>query len=78
MWYSPFTVNKVTREFTVSQTALARLKRRLKRLGITQDEIADEINVTRPMVNHVLNGRAKSRKVLAACERLVVERRGTA
>lgn len=53
---------------------LARFKRRLKRLGITQDAVAREANVTRPMVNHVLNGRAKSRKVMAAAERLMVER----
>jgi len=58
----------------VSRTSLARLKRQLKSLGITQDRIADEANVTRPMVNHVLNGRAKSRKVIAACERLLVAR----
>jgi predicted XRE-type DNA-binding protein len=65
---------RLTREFTVSQQALGRLKRRLKRWGISQNQIAREINVTRPMVNHVLNGRAKSRKVIAACERLLAQR----
>jgi hypothetical protein len=65
---------RLTREFTVSQQALGRLKRRLKRWGITQDSVADESNVSRPMVNHVLNGRAKSRKVIAACERLLANR----
>jgi transcriptional regulator with XRE-family HTH domain len=45
----------------------------LKRAGITQDRIAREANVTRPMVNHVLNERAKSRKVVAAAERLLQE-----
>jgi transcriptional regulator with XRE-family HTH domain len=65
---------RLTREFTVSQQALGRLKRRLRRLGISQNQVAKEINVTRPMVNHVLNGRAKSRKVIAACQRLVAAR----
>jgi transcriptional regulator with XRE-family HTH domain len=63
----------LTRELTVSQVAL--LKRRLKRLGISQDAVARESNVGRPMVNHVLNGRAKSRKVIAAAERLMTARR---
>ncbi len=53
---------------------MGRLKRRLKRMGISQDAVADESNVSRPMVNHVLNGRAKSRKVIAACQRLLAGR----
>lgn len=65
---------RLTRELTVSQRALGRLKRRLKRMGISQDAVADESNVSRPMVNHVLNGRAKSRKVIAACQRLLAGR----
>jgi transcriptional regulator with XRE-family HTH domain len=56
----------------VNKATLARLKRQLKAQGITQDRIADEANVTRPMVNHVINGRAKSRKVMAAIDRLLV------
>lgn len=58
----------------MSKQTLARLKRQLKRAGITQDHIAGEANVTRPMVNHVLNGRAKSQKVLAVIESLLVVR----
>jgi transcriptional regulator with XRE-family HTH domain len=67
---------KLTRELTVSQTAISRLKRKLKRLGISQEAVADESNVSRPMVNHVLNGRAKSRKVIAACQRLLANSNG--
>ena len=43
----------------------------MKRRGITQDRVADQANVTRTMGNHVLNGRAKSRKVMAAIDRLI-------
>lgn len=50
---------------------IPRLKRRLKALGITQDAVAREAMVTRPMVNHVLNRRFKSRRVIAAAERLL-------
>lgn len=46
----------------------------MKRLGITQDRVAREANVTRFMVNHVVNGRAKSRKVMVVIERLIAER----
>ena len=53
---------------------LERLKRQLKRHRITQDAIADEADVTRTMVNHVINGRAKSRKVMAVMVRLLAER----
>jgi transcriptional regulator with XRE-family HTH domain len=56
--------------------SLVRLKRQLQRHGITQDRIADEANVSRTMVNHVVNGRAKSRKVMAAIERLLVRSAG--
>lgn len=54
--------------------SLARLKRRLKRYGITQEAVAAEAKVTRTMVNKVINGRAKSRPVLWVIERLLAER----
>lgn len=53
---------------------LPRLKRRMQRLGITQWQVAQAAQVSAPMVNHVINGRAKSRKVLAVIERLVAQR----
>ncbi len=55
-------------------STLARLKRRLKAHGITQDRIAVEADVDRTMVNHVLNGRARSRFVMEAIERLLKDR----
>ena len=57
------------REFTVR--SIARLKRRLKLLGITQEAVAREARVDRTMVNHVLAGRANSRFVRDAAERLI-------
>ena len=50
----------------------------MKRAGITQDQVALAANVTRPMVNHVLNRRAKSAKVVATAERLLAERESAA
>jgi transcriptional regulator with XRE-family HTH domain len=50
-----------------------RLKQQLKRARISQERIGDAAGVTRTMVNHVLNGRAKSQKVMAAIERLLAE-----
>jgi orotate phosphoribosyltransferase-like protein len=50
---------------------IAWFKRRLRDSGITQQDVADEAKVHRTMVNHVLNQRAKSRKVIAAAERLL-------
>jgi transcriptional regulator with XRE-family HTH domain len=47
------------------------IKQRLQESGITQQDVADEAKVHRTMVNHVLNQRAKSRKVIAAAERLL-------
>jgi transcriptional regulator with XRE-family HTH domain len=67
-------ITKVTRKPTVSQGAIARLKQRLQRLGISQDRVAKETKVTRSMVNNVLNGRATSRRVIAAAHRLIAER----
>jgi hypothetical protein len=58
---------------------LARAKRELQRLGITQQRVADEVKrifpdrgCTKHMVNHVLNGRARSSFVSVAIERLLV------
>lgn len=62
--------------FTVNSRqdqTLARLKRRLKRLGITHDRIAAAAEVHRTMVVKVLSGHAKSAKVLDAAKRMVEE-----
>jgi transcriptional regulator with XRE-family HTH domain len=62
----------LTGELTVSATkTITKLKRQLKRAGISQERVALEANVTRTMVNHVVNGRARSRRVLFAIERLL-------
>lgn len=53
-------------------TRLARLKRELKRRGITQDRIASEAGVGRTYVNHYLNGRRSPLKIKQAIERLLV------
>lgn len=53
-------------------TTLARLKRTLKRRGITQDRIAAEAGVGRTYVNHYLNGRRAPLKIKQAIERLLV------
>lgn len=54
-------------------TTLVQLKKKLKRVRLTQDVIAREAKVDRTMVNHVLNGRAKSRPVMFVIERLLAE-----
>lgn len=60
------------REFTVNRTTkVTQLKRRLKRRGITQEQVAREAKVDRTMVNKVLNARAKSRPVTFVIERLL-------
>jgi plasmid maintenance system antidote protein VapI len=43
---------------------LPQLKRQMKRYGVTQDRVAAMAGVHRTMVNKVVNGRAKSRKVV--------------
>jgi plasmid maintenance system antidote protein VapI len=43
---------------------LPHLKRQMKRYGVTQDRVAAVAGVHRTMVNKVVNGRAKSRKVV--------------
>lgn len=58
---------------TVSTRTLARLKRHLKRLGITQDRVAAQAGVTRTHVSHVLAGRFTSAPVLDAARGLIAE-----
>jgi len=58
---------------TVSTRTLARLKRDLKRLGITQDRVAAQAGVTRTHVSHVLAGRFTSAPVLDTARRLLAE-----
>ena len=52
---------------------IARLKRQLKKARITHDRVAARAGVTRTMVVHVLAGRAKSQKVVAAARGLLAE-----
>lgn len=60
---------------TVTVTGkLARLRRQLKRQGITQDAIAAEAGVTRTYVVHFMAGRRKAPRVQAAIDRLLVAR----
>ena len=47
------------------------LKDDLRRLGITQQEVAEEAGVDRTLVCHVLAGRYKSKFVLQAIRRLI-------
>lgn len=54
---------------------LAHLKRQLKRHGITQHRVAAVAGVDRTMVNKVVNGRAKSRKVVATITGLIAATR---
>lgn len=53
-------------------STLARLKRELKRRGITQDRIALEARCGRTYVNHYLNGRRSPLRIKQAIERLLV------
>lgn len=50
---------------------LGRLRRRMQAEGLTQDQVATEAGVSRTHVNHVLHGRATSRKVVETAERLL-------
>lgn len=71
---------KVTQTVSRAQMAkLLRLKRRLKRSGVSQEAVAHAVRprkVTRPMVNNVLHGRAQSSRVIAAAERLIARKNG--
>jgi CRP-like cAMP-binding protein len=49
----------------------AALRRRLVEARITQQRVADEAGVSRFLVSHVLAGRAQSRNVVDAAERLL-------
>lgn len=53
------------------KVTLLRLKRQLKRLQITQDRVATEAGVTRPLVVNVLAGRSTSSRVVDAAKRLI-------
>ena len=52
----------------MNKRTLARLKRRLRKRGYTQEQVAQAAGVTRTMVNHVINGRARSQRVLDVME----------
>jgi len=57
----------------VSTRTLARLKKDVKRLGITQDQVAARADVSRTHVSHVLAGRFTSAPVLEAARALIAE-----
>jgi predicted NAD/FAD-dependent oxidoreductase len=78
--------DRLARELEHAQAELARarhqteaavvgsgLKRRLREAGIPQDAVARAALVTKAMVSHVLAGRAVSRPVVEAAERLLAE-----
>lgn len=50
---------------------VTRIKRELKKRGITQDKLAILAGVTRTCVNHYLNGRRGSPRVKAVVDRLL-------
>jgi transcriptional regulator with XRE-family HTH domain len=58
----------------VSHDTLQRLKRQLKKQGITHDQVASAANVGRTLVVHVLAGRAKSSNVVATVKRLLADK----
>lgn len=62
----------------MSRDTLQRLKRQLKRVGITHERVAAEAGVGRTLVVHVLAGRAKSANVVATVKRLIAEAKNTA
>ena len=57
----------------MSTRKLARLRRELKRCGITHAMVAAAVPVTPSHVSHVLAGRFTSRPVLDAAARLLAE-----
>ncbi len=57
----------------MSHATLTRLKRDLKRRGITQTQVAEAAAVGRTLVVHVLAGRAKSQNVVNTAKRLLAE-----
>jgi transcriptional regulator with XRE-family HTH domain len=54
---------------------LPQLKRRMKRHGITQHRVAAVAGVDRTMVNKVINGRAKSQRVIETIVVLIATQR---
>ena len=61
-------------ELTVKDN-LSQLKRRMKRHGITQHRVAAVAGVDRTMVNKVINGKAKSQRVLNTIVVLIISER---
>jgi seryl-tRNA synthetase len=61
------------RHQTAAAAAGSDLKRRLREAGISQDAVARAAAVTKAMICHVLAGRAVSRPVIEAAERLLAE-----
>lgn len=59
----------------MGHVTLLRLKRTLKRVGVTQTQVAHAAGVSRTMVVHTLAGRTTSRKVLDTARRLIAEAR---
>jgi hypothetical protein len=55
---------------------LLRLRNALQRAGIPHGQVAAEAGVSKFMVSHVLNGRAKSANVIATIKRLLAEKAG--
>lgn len=54
-------------------TTVARLKRKLHAVGITQQRVAETAGVDKTHVCHVLAGRAKSANVVRMAKRLIAE-----
>ena len=57
-----------------TQASLARLKARLQRRGIRQEDVAAAAGVSKVHVCNVLAGRDPSRKVIDAVKRLLAEK----
>jgi transcriptional regulator with XRE-family HTH domain len=62
----------------VSTLKLDRYRRRLKRLGIRQEDVAAEAGVDRTTVSHWLAARVKSGPIQRACDRLIDRARARA
>lgn len=56
-----------------SSDQIAELKAACRRYGITQDEVAEEAGVTRPLVVRVLGGHKRSANVVETARRLVAD-----
>jgi transcriptional regulator with XRE-family HTH domain len=63
----------VTEQLAHDKPDLADLKNACKRHGITQDRIAAEAGVTRPLVVNVFARRSTSRNVVQTAQRLVAD-----